>query len=219
MAIHRFKCSKDLNDAIIEFAQTHKFDLKDNLIEQFDGWLETKTMIELIQKEEEYLKSNEVRSVVVYCSGDKPRNNIGHWDTKKVDTSYKPGTRQFFTVKDKAMAADCDYGFMIWDGSSTGTLSNAIELVERNKIAVVYISKTKQFFNIKNVQDIEKLIKFMSETSLEKADNKIGLFKKIETIKSIQHDIFDIQPIEANTQIKQPNLTQHSIGTSLSLDR
>jgi len=168
---------------------------------------------------QEYLKSNEVRSVVVYCSGDKPRNNIGHWDTKKVDTSYKPGTRQFFTVKDKAMAADCDYGFMIWDGSSTGTLSNAIELVERNKIAVVYISKTKQFFNIKNVQDIEKLIKFMSETSLEKADNKIGLFKKIETIKSIQHDIFDIQPIEANTQIKQPNLTQHSIGTSLSLDR
>ena len=168
---------------------------------------------------QEYLKSNEVRSVVVYCSGDKPRNNIGHWDTKKVDTSYKPGTRQFFTVKDKAMAADCDYGFMIWDGSSTGTLSNAIELVERNKIAVVYVSKTKQFFNIKNVQDIEKLIKFMSETSLEKADNKIGLFKKIETIKSIQHDIFDIQPIEANTQIKQPNLTQHSIGTSLSLDR
>ena len=128
---------------------------------------------------QEYLKSNEVRSVVVYCSGDKPRNNIGHWDTKKVDTSYKPGTRQFFTVKDKAMAADCDYGFMIWDGSSTGTLSNAIELVERNKIAVVYISKTKQFFNIKNVQDIEKLIKFMSETSLEKADNKIGLFKKL----------------------------------------
>jgi hypothetical protein len=168
---------------------------------------------------QEYLKSNEVRSVVVYCSGDKPRNNIGHWDTKKVDTSYKPGTRQFFTVKDKAMAADCDYGFMIWDGSSTGTLSNAIELVERNKIAVVYVSKTKQFFNIKNVQDIEKLIKFMSETSLEKADNKIGLFKKIETIKSIQHDIFDIQPIEANTQIKQPNLTQHSIGTSPSLKR
>ncbi|MEI6263073.1 MAG: hypothetical protein WCR46_24685, partial [Deltaproteobacteria bacterium] len=69
------------------------------------------------------------------------------------------------------------------------------------------------------VQDIEKLIKFMSETSLEKADNKIGLFKKIESIKSIQHGIFDIQPIEAKIQIKQPNLTQHSIETSRSLAR
>jgi hypothetical protein len=168
---------------------------------------------------QEYLKSNEVRSVVVYCSGDKPRNNLGHWDTKKVETSYKPGSRQFFTVKDKAMAADCDYGFMIWDGSSTGTLSNAIELVEKNKTAVVYVSKAKQFLNIKNVQDIEKLIKFMNETSLKKADIKIGLFKKIESIKSIQHDLFDIQPIEADTQIKQPSLTQRSSGASLSLAR
>ena len=168
---------------------------------------------------QEYLKSNEVRSVVVYCSGDKPRNNLGHWDTKKVETSYKPGTRQFFTVKDKAMAADCDYGFMIWDGSSTGTLSNAIELVEKNKAAVVYVSNAKQFLTIKNVQDIEKLIKFMSEASLKNADIKIGLFKRIKSIKSIQHDLFDTQPIEADTQIKQPSLTQRSSGASLSLTR
>ncbi len=168
---------------------------------------------------QEYLKSNEVRSVVVYCSGEKPRNNLGHWDTKKVETSYKPGTRQFFTVKDKAMAADCDYGFMIWDGSSTGTLSNAIELVEKNKAAVVYVSNAKQFLTIKNVQDIEKLIKFMSEASLKNADIKIGLFKRIKSIKSIQHDLFDTQPIEADTQIKQPSLTQRSSGASLSLTR
>ena len=49
MAIHRFKCSKELNDAIIEFSQIHKFDLKDNLIEQFDGWIETNDIKELIK--------------------------------------------------------------------------------------------------------------------------------------------------------------------------
>ena len=146
---------------------------------------------------QEYLKLNEVRSVVVYCSGDTPRNNLGHWDTKKVDTTYKPGTRQYFTAKDKTMAADCDYGFMIWDASSTGTLNNAIELVERNKISLVYINKAKQFLKIKNVQDLEKLIKFMSETSLKKADEKIGLFKKIESIKSTQHDLFSVQSISS----------------------
>ena len=157
---------------------------------------------------QEYLKLNEVSSVVVYCSGEKPRNNLGHWDTKRINTSYKPNTRQYFTVKDKAMAADCDYGFMIWDASSTGTLSNAIELVERNKVAVVYVNKVKQFLNVKNSQDIERLIKFMSETSLKKADHKIGLFKKIESINSIQHDLFDIQPIETIDHVKQLSLTQ-----------
>ena len=106
------------------------------------------------------------------------------------------------------MAADCDYGFMIWDASSTGTLSNAIELVERNKVAVVYVNKVKQFLNVKNSQDIERLIKFMSETSLKKADHKIGLFKKIESINSIQHDLFDIQPIETIDHVKQLSLTQ-----------
>lgn len=161
---------------------------------------------------QEFLKSNGVRSVVVYCSGDIPRNNIGHWDTKKVSTTCKPGTRQYFTAKDKAMAADCDYGFMIWDASSTGTLSNAIELVEKNKAGLVYINKVKEFIKIKNVQDLETLISFMSTASLKKADEKIGLLKKIESIKSIQHDLFDGQIIEDVVPVKQPSLTQRSSG-------
>ena len=151
---------------------------------------------------QEFLKSNEVRSVVVYCSGDTPRNNIGHWDTKKVSTTYKPGTRQYFTAKDKTMAADCDYGFMIWDASSTGTLSNVIELVERNKVGLVYINKAKQFLKVKNIEELETLIKFMSAASIKNADEKIGLFKKIESIKSIQHDLFDGQSIEAIVPVK-----------------
>lgn len=142
---------------------------------------------------QEYLKLNSVHSVVVYCSGETPRNNLGHWDIKKVTTTSRQGTRQYFTAKDKAMAQDCDYGLMVWDASSTGTLSNAIELVEKNKVAVVYINKSKQFLNIKNVQDIEKMISFMSETSLRKAEEKIGLFKKIESIKFSQHDLFNTQ--------------------------
>jgi hypothetical protein len=142
---------------------------------------------------QEFLKSSGMRSVVVYCSGDTPRNNLGHWDTKKVSTSYKAGTRQYFTAKDKAMASDCDYGFMVWDTNSTGTLSNVIELVEKNKVGLVYINKTKGFIKVKNVQDLETLISFMSVASLKKADEKIGLFKKIESIKSIQQDLFDKQ--------------------------
>ncbi|WP_347985834.1 hypothetical protein [Methylomonas sp. AM2-LC] len=159
---------------------------------------------------QEFFKCNGLRSVVVYCSGDTPRNNLGNWVTKKISSNYKPGTRQYFTAKDKAMAADCDYGFMIWDASSTGTLSNVIELVEKNKVGLVYVNKTKEFIKIKNIQDLETLINFMSVTSLKRADEKIGLFKKIESLKSIQRDLFDEQPVEAIVLVKHPSLTKRS---------
>ncbi len=142
---------------------------------------------------QEYLKLRGVSSVTVYCSGEKPRNNLGRWDTKTIVTTSEPGTRAYFTAKDKTMAADCDYGFMVWDARSTGTLSNAIELVERKKIALVYINKVKQFLKVKDVQDIEKLLSFMSETSLKKADDKIGLLRKVEGMKFSQDDLLVAQ--------------------------
>lgn len=139
---------------------------------------------------QEYLKQHGVSSVTVYCSGTRPRNNIGHWKIKSIVPAGQPGTRSYFTAKDKEMAADCDYGFMVWDARSTGTLSNAIELVERKKLALVYVSKVKQFLKVKDVQDLEKLLGFMSEMSLKKADEKIGLLRKVEDLKFSQHDMF-----------------------------
>ncbi len=82
---------------------------------------------------QQYLVSKQSKSVVVYCSGEQPRNNIGHWLTEKIQTNVAPGTRAFFTAKDLKMAEDCDYGLMVWDTKSTGTLSNTIELLKRKK--------------------------------------------------------------------------------------
>ena len=142
---------------------------------------------------QEYLKTQGATSVVVYCSGDKPRNNLGRWTTKNIATTSKPGTRDYFTAKDKTMAEDCDYGFMVWDARSTGTLSNAIELVGRKKVALVYVNKAKQFLKVKNVQDLETLLAFMSDTSLNKADEKIGVLKKMGAMKFAQDDLFGTQ--------------------------
>ena len=33
------------------------------------------------------------------------------------------------TQKDKAMAAEADYGFVLWDGKSSGSISNVFELL------------------------------------------------------------------------------------------
>lgn len=135
---------------------------------------------------QEYLNKKRSKSVVVYCTGSKPRNNIGHWLIEKIYTDSSPGTRAYFTAKDIKMAEDCDYGFMVWDTRSTGTLSNAIELLKRNKIALVYINKAKEFLKIKEAKDLEKLISYMSDSAFNKADAKLKLKAKVESFKHQQ---------------------------------
>ena len=138
---------------------------------------------------QKYLTSKETKSVLVYCSGDKPRNNIGHWNTEVTETSAPPGTRAFFTAKDVKMAEDCDYGLMVWDTKSTGTLSNTIELLKRKKVSLVYINKTKEFLKVKEIIDLEKLVSHMSDSAFEKADKKLSLRAKIEHFKHEQSSL------------------------------
>lgn len=139
---------------------------------------------------QEYLNTMRSKSVVVYCTGEQPRNNIGRWLVKKVRANTAPGTRAYYTAKDIKMADDCDYGLMVWDAKSTGTLSNAIELLKRKKISLVYINKLKEFLKIKSVSDLEKLISYMSEAAKTKAEAKLGLTDKIESFKNKQSSLF-----------------------------
>ncbi len=138
---------------------------------------------------QEYLTSTDSSSVSVYCSGTNPRNNLGGWPTQQVHTEASPGTRAFFTAKDKKMAQDCDYGLMVWDAKSTGTLSNALELVGNNKTALVYVNKAKEFLKIKEVADLENLVSYMSSTSFHKADKKLKLKEKIQSMKHRQESL------------------------------
>lgn len=120
----------------------------------------------------------------VFCSGQTPRNNVGGWPVEHVTTKHAEGSRAFFTAKDLRMAEVADYGLMIWDAKSTGTLSNVIELLFRNKKAVVFVNKARTFCNVGTVEQLEDLLSFMSEHAKKKADQKIGLLNRIESLKS-----------------------------------
>jgi len=137
-----------------------------------------------------YLVTKGAKSVLVYCTGSQPRNNVGSWDTNNIQTNHSPGTREYFTAKDLVMADDCDYGLMIWDAKSTGTLSNAIELLKRKKSSLVFVNKEKLFIKVKTVIDLESLVSYMSESALSKADKKIGLHSSIEKFKNEQSSLF-----------------------------
>ena len=73
------------------------------------------------------------------------------------------------------MAEIADFGLMAWDGKSTGTLSNVLELLRRGKYSVVFIHKAGQFVTIKKTDDIEDLLTIMTDDARREADQKIGL--------------------------------------------
>lgn len=139
---------------------------------------------------QQYLFNYGVTKTTVFCSGERPRNNVGHWPVQRVDTTHAQGSRAFFTAKDIRMAELADIGLMIWDTKSTGTLSNVIELLARKKKSVVFVNKAKVFKNIASVEQLEDLISFMSEHAKKKADEKIKLFNRINELKHEQMQMF-----------------------------
>jgi hypothetical protein len=55
MAIHRFKCSKELNEAIVQFSEKHMFDEGELLEIQFRQWLESPSIQTIVESEKSYL--------------------------------------------------------------------------------------------------------------------------------------------------------------------
>jgi hypothetical protein len=126
------------------------------------------------------------KKTTVYCAGDRPRNNVADWPVRCVTTYHAKGSRAYFTAKDVEMAKDADYGLMIWDTKSPGTLSNVLELLTRKKNSVVFINKTKEFKKVADVTGLEALVELMSHDAKMKADAKIGLKERIAELRSRQ---------------------------------
>lgn len=133
---------------------------------------------------QQFLQESGTTNVTVYYVGSKPRNNLGGWPVNNIDTYHKPGSRAYFTAKDLEMAKDADVGLMVWDGKSTGTLSNVIELLTRKCNSKVFINKKKIFHKVVSAADLEALVAFMDDSARLKADTKIGLFDRIAALKS-----------------------------------
>lgn len=106
-----------------------------------------------------FLADSNYRNVIVFCAGEKCRNNVGEWPTKNVEVPGSLKGRDFYTEKDKAMAAKADYGLVLWDGKSAGSVNNILELVKRGKFVVVYLSSKREFLTVKSADDINRLLK------------------------------------------------------------
>lgn len=96
--------------------------------------------------------------VTIFCSGDRFRNNLGRWAVHKVAVPKNAKGFQFYAAKDREMAREADFGLMIWDGKSPGTVLNVLRLVRAGKIAVLFNVQEKQVINIKSEGDWNKFL-------------------------------------------------------------
>lgn len=97
------------------------------------------------------------RHVTVFCSGAHCRNNIGNWPVQQVPVPrHVLFGFQFYAAKDRAMAARADFGFMLWDGHSPGTLINVMRLAEAGKKARMLNAPTGQLLTFSTRDDWQK---------------------------------------------------------------
>lgn len=117
--------------------------------------------------------------VTVFHSGDSPRNNVGHWPTRRITPKTKKKDFHFHAAKDLAMAETADYGFMLWDGLSKGTLNNILNLLERGKKVVVYFSPQRACHTLRQISDLTPLLADCPHEAMEEFEAKIGLSDRI----------------------------------------
>lgn len=107
---------------------------------------------------QEFYHNLNYSDVNVYAVNGKARNNIGSWPVKNVEVEKNIRGFGCYATKDIKMAEDADYGFMIWNGKSKGTLNNMINLIKYNKQTLLYFYPENQFYNIRNSQNLELVI-------------------------------------------------------------
>ena len=84
------------------------------------------------------MKAANYHQVTVFCSGRRCRNNLGDWPTRHITPPAHARGFQFYAAKDRAMARSADFGLMLWDGKSLGTLANTMRLAELGKSTVLF---------------------------------------------------------------------------------
>jgi hypothetical protein len=105
-----------------------------------------------------YLAHRNYENVAVFCMAGICRNNVGNWPTRVIVGHNGSRDAAFFGMKDRAMGAEADYGFMLWDGKSRGTLANIKDLIGRQKPVVVYLASKKSFLTLRTLDELTSLL-------------------------------------------------------------
>lgn len=121
-----------------------------------------------------YLHSRHYSNARVFYMEGGCRNNIGGWPTQKI-AAADPSRHDFayYSTKDREMAREADYGLMLWDGQSRGTLRNIVDLGRQGKSAVVYVAPAKSFWALRQSNDLAEMLSQVDPAALDRIDPEL----------------------------------------------
>jgi hypothetical protein len=123
---------------------------------------------------QQYLHSKNYGNVVVFCMEGICRNNVGIWPTRRI-AAANPSRRDFayFATKDRVMVEEANYGLMLWDGESRGTLTSIVDLVKRGKPVVVYVAPRKTFKTLSAPDQLSDFVSQFDPASLHRIEHEL----------------------------------------------
>lgn len=124
---------------------------------------------------QKYLFAQNYTNVIVFCTGNRCRNNVGQWETRNVATDKRSKGFSFYVVKDLQMAKEATYGFMIWDAKSKGTLNNVLNLLRLEKKTLVYFAPTQSFQTVRAADDLRALLELCDQQDVAKFEKELSL--------------------------------------------
>lgn len=133
-----------------------------------------------------YLHSASYRDITIYFVGEKPRNNVGDWAVEKVPAERNLKGRDFFAQKDKAMSQIADFGFVLWDGKSPGSVQNMLWLTSQKKKVIVFLNPLGKFVKLYSRDDLRALLLFIDKNDLNDIERKIDVRSLISEYENEQ---------------------------------
>jgi hypothetical protein len=122
-----------------------------------------------------YFAEQHYGNVVVFCMGEKCRNNVGAWPTRQIDAPNDRKDFSYYSAKDLVMSKEAQCGLMLWDAKSKGTLQNMLNLIEAGKRMLVYFAPTKDFHVLTNREEFQTLLTRCDQRYLDSAARGLGL--------------------------------------------
>jgi len=138
-----------------------------------------------------FFAQEKYRKVKIFSSAGYIRNNIGSWDWELIDSGLKSKSNAVHAFKDRHMCKLSNFGIMIWDCQSAGTLSNVIDLVRQGKNCFIWVAPDSDLYQFDNQKSLEKWMDVYQDV-------------RDEAIKRLEK--FEKREIKRNTTVFQPDL-------------
>lgn len=124
---------------------------------------------------QQHFSTRAYRNVIVHCMKGGCRNNIGGWPIREFEAPRGARGFDYYSVKDRAMSTAAEYGLMLWDGKSKGTINNVVNLSREGKPVVVYVAPTKRFVTVKGLDDLRSVLEQGETESVERVVSALHL--------------------------------------------